>query len=105
MDDAMDNRKIVAGYGGQNSIYPYHFFIRLGDVGISMKTYGVGIDIDVAQKCDVFRFATAEPMEDVEILLPWGSYLSQAMQGAVETMESLIKAKRDSLHGEKQKMP
>lgn len=75
----------------RESIHPYIFGVRLGDVEISMKTYGVAIDVDIAGKRDVFRFATAEPMEDVEISVPWDSRLSRSLYGVIETGESLVR--------------
>ena len=66
-----------------------------------MVVHGVDIDMDVARKCDVFRFATSYPFEDIEISVPWGSHLSEFLQEMIETGESLVKAKKDSMRGEK----
>ena len=56
----------------------------LGDVRFSMMAYGVAVDVDIEAKRDIFRFATADPWEDVKISVSWNSHLSRQLMLVVE---------------------
>jgi len=64
----------------------YRIGVQLGDVRLSMMSYGVAVDVDIDGRRDVFRFATADPLEYVEISVPWESQLSCQMGSLLENV-------------------